>query len=48
MKTLDLDGEIYVFETLEQLVLMLKDAEYEIDLNIRRKGKIRKNVIKLK
>ena len=47
MKELDLNGEIYVFETIEQLVDMLKDDDYVITLNIRKIGKIRKAIVRL-
>ena len=47
MKELDLNGEIYVFETIEQLVDMLKDDNYIITLNIRKIGKIKKTIVKL-
>lgn len=45
MKELDLNGDIYVFETIEQLIDMLKDDNYRITLNVQEKGKIRKNII---
>lgn len=41
LKSLDIDGNEYIFESLEQLVEMLKDDNYEISLYINKKDKIR-------
>jgi hypothetical protein len=38
MKSLNLDEESYMFETLEQLVEMLKEDEYIVDLKIKKAG----------
>lgn len=46
MKQLRLDKEDYLFETLDQLVEMLKD-EYEVTLHIREKGKFKKQIVRL-
>lgn len=46
MKTLELKECDYLFETLDELVDMLKD-EYEVTLHIRKKGKFKKEVVKL-
>lgn len=47
MKELNLNGEIYVFETIEQLVDILKDDNYIVTLNLRKIGKIKKTIVKL-
>lgn len=46
IKCIDLKDESYLFETLDQLVEMLKD-EYEVTLNIRKKGKLKQQIVKL-
>ncbi|MGL5507904.1 MAG: hypothetical protein ACRDB0_08390 [Paraclostridium sp.] len=47
LKVLDLESNgSYLFETLDQLVDMLKD-EYEVSLHIKEKGKLKKNIIRL-
>lgn len=47
IKSLDLDDCGYIFETIEELVDMLKDDDYECTLNIRKKGRIRTCRVKL-
>lgn len=42
IKSLNIDGDEYLFETLEQLIEMLKDNSYEVNLGIKKKGRIRK------
>lgn len=42
IKSLNVDGNEYLFETLEQLIEMLKDKSYEVNLGIKKKGRIRK------
>lgn len=34
----DVDGETYMFETLEQLIEMLKEDKYIVDLKIKKIG----------
>ena len=41
LKSLDINGDCYMFETLEQLIDMLKDNDYNVSLSISKKGKIR-------
>lgn len=41
IKIIELAKESYIFETLDQLVEMLKE-DYELTLHIREKGKIKK------
>ena len=47
MKSLDLDECSYMFETLEQLVEMLKDEGCKLTLNIKEKGKIKQTLVRL-
>ena len=46
IKTIELAKESYIFETLDQLVEMLKE-DYELTLHIREKGKIKKQIVRL-
>lgn len=46
-KGIDIDDNYYMFETLDELVEMLKDDEYEVSLNIRKRGKMRRFEVKL-
>jgi hypothetical protein len=41
LKSLDIDRDCYMFETLEQLVDILKEEGYNVSLNISKKGRIR-------
>lgn len=45
IKSLIINNNEYLFKTLEQLVEMLKDDNYEIKLDIRKKGKITRNKV---
>ncbi|MBY6778554.1 hypothetical protein HYH39_06300 [Clostridium botulinum] len=47
VKALDIDDCCYMFETLEELVDMLKEDDYECILTIRKKRKIRRLGVKL-
>ncbi len=47
MKILDFLKEMYMAETIDQLVEMLKQDNYEVTLNIKKKGKIKKHIVKL-
>jgi hypothetical protein len=47
MKSLQLEECSYIFETLEQLVEMLKDDDCKVALNIKEKGKIKQTVVRL-
>ncbi|MGL4801949.1 MAG: hypothetical protein ACRC18_06760 [Cetobacterium sp.] len=46
IKFIDLGDGTYMFETLDQLVDMLKD-EYEVTLHIKEKGKLKNNILRL-
>ena len=41
IKSFDIDEDSYIFETLEQLIEMLKEDGYIVKLNIKKKGKVR-------
>jgi len=45
MKSINIDDICYMFETMEQLVEMLKGEGYEVSLDIKKKGKIRGNKV---
>ncbi|MEW9093969.1 MAG: hypothetical protein AB2417_02705 [Clostridiaceae bacterium] len=45
IKSLNINGNEYLFETLEQLIELLKDDEYEVSLNFKKKGKLRTNQV---
>lgn len=45
MKSLKLDEGSYMFETLEQLVEMLKEDEYKVDLKIRKTGRLKSTTV---
>lgn len=47
MRSLNIDGDEFVFDTLEQLVNMLKEEDYEVNLNIEKKSKVRRIKINL-
>ncbi|MBU5486427.1 hypothetical protein KQI86_19180 [Clostridium sp. MSJ-11] len=42
IKTLNIDGNEYLFLNLDQLIEILKDDDYEIKLDIKKKGNIRR------
>lgn len=46
MKIVELNNENVIFETLDQLVEMLKE-DYEVTLHIRKKGKIKAEIVRL-
>lgn len=46
-KELGLDDSLYMFDTLEELIDMLKDDDYECILTIRKKGKLKRIGIRL-
>lgn len=45
VKTLNINGDEYLFKTLDELVEMLKDDNYLISLDIKKKGKIRRGKV---
>lgn len=47
IKFIDLDKNTYVFETLEQLIDVLKDEDYDITLKVKKKGKLKHKNFKL-
>lgn len=47
LKSLDLDDECYLFETLDDLVKMLENDSYETILSIKKKWKLKRYEVKL-
>lgn len=45
MKFLDLEEGSYGFETLEQLIEMLKEDGYEVNLKIKKIGRLKTNTV---
>lgn len=45
IRSFDIDENGYVFETIDQLVEMLKEDGYTIKLSIKKKGKIKEQVV---
>ena len=41
LKSLNIDNNEYLFKSLEQLIGMLKDDNYKINLYIKKKGRIK-------
>jgi hypothetical protein len=44
-KEFELNDSLYMFDTLEELVNMLKDDNYKCILTIRKKGKLKKTSV---
>lgn len=47
IKSFDIDKDSYVFETIDELVEMLKEDGYMVRLNIKKKNKIKGCIVTL-